>query len=149
VIRLANKFDLDEIVIMLKRYRDASPLECHKDANDEDYIKDMLSQILVGRGIIFVSVDDYEELNGMLIAIRNPNIWDPKLMAINELCYWVNPESRGGTAGYRLLSAYKDYCEEAKANGQIHYYTISKMVTSPNLDYGRFGFNKLEEMWSH
>jgi hypothetical protein len=146
VIRLGNKFDTEQLIEMLKRYRECSPLEFHKNSTDEQ-ARYILEQIFVGRGVVFVSVDDYEELNGMLIAIRNPNIWDPKLMCMNELAYWVNPESRGGTAGYRLLAAYKEYCEQAKSNGQIQYYTLSKMINSPNLDYEKFGFNKLEEMW--
>jgi N-acetylglutamate synthase-like GNAT family acetyltransferase len=66
---------------------------------------------------------------------------------MNELCYWIEPEWRGGTSGYRLLTAYKEHCDKLKSQGLIEAYTISKMVNSPDLDYGRFGFKKLEETW--
>jgi hypothetical protein len=83
----------------------------------------------------------------MLIALKNPNVWDNSILVMNELAYWVNPESRGSSAGYRLIKAYQEYAEELKSQGKIKAYTISKMVTSPDLNYSRFGFNKIEEMW--
>lgn len=107
----------------------------------------MLNEIIVGRGIIYVA-DHFGTVVGMLIAMRNPNLWDPKILAMNELAYWVEPEQRNTSAGYKLLSAYRDYCEEQKTAGLIEYYTISKMINSPDIRYDRFGFNKLEEMWS-
>jgi len=82
-----------------------------------------------------------------LIAMRNPNVWDPKIMMMNELAYWVEPEHRGSTAGYKLIKKYKEYAEELKSNGDIQAYTISKMTTSPDLKYDRLGFEKIEEMW--
>lgn len=145
-IRFATNFDIPQLVEMLKRYRDNSPLACLKLANDETYIQELLHQVIVGRGVIFVA--DYgNELAGMLIAVRNSNAWDPSIMAINELAYWVDPQYRNTSAGYKLLSKYRDWCEQAKQLGTIQYYTISKMVNSPDLNYDRFGFRKLEEMW--
>jgi N-acetylglutamate synthase-like GNAT family acetyltransferase len=145
-IRIATRFDIPQLVEMLKRYRDHSPLACLKSVNDEAYIEELLTQVITGRGTIFVA--DYEkELAGMLIAVRNSNAWDPKILALNELAYWVDPQYRNTSAGYKLLSKYRDYAQELKDQGQIEYFTISKMVNSPDLNYDRFGFRKLEEMW--
>jgi hypothetical protein len=148
MIRQATIDDTEQLVLMLHRYKLASPLECLKAAK-EDTARNILNMIFTkGNGIILVSVDARGDLTGMLIAIKNFNIWDHTQFCLNELCYWVNPEARGTSAGYRLLSAYKDIGELMKKNGEIVYYTISKMITSPNLNYERFGFGKLEEMWS-
>jgi hypothetical protein len=72
---------------------------------------------------------------------------DPKILMLNELAYWVNPESRMSSAGYKLIKRYQEAAEELKQQNDIQAYTISKMVTSPDLKYDRFGFEKIEEMW--
>lgn len=130
---------------MLNSYRDASPLEFHKDTN-EAHAGKIIDAVLLGAGVCFVA-EDSKDVYGMLLAIKNPNVWDPTVMALHELAYWVDPEMRGGSAGYKLLKTYADYAKEQKEKGAITYYTVSKMVTSPDLDYSRFGFSKLEEMW--
>lgn len=146
MIRLANKFDTDHIIRMLKSYRSATPWKRMALCDNESYIRTMLNHIFAGKGVVFLSEREAEPV-GMLIAIKNSNIWDPSLLVMNELCYWVDPEHRGGSSGYRLLAAYKEYCDDLKQQGAIEAYTVSKMVNSPDLDYGRFGFEKLEETW--
>ena len=88
-----------------------------------------------------------DQLAGMLVALKSPNLWDRDVVVMNELAYWVEPESRGSMGGYRLIKSYQQYCEQLKANNEIQAYTISKMSTSPDLKYDRFGFEKIEEMW--
>ena len=146
MIRPATPWDGPAIESMLERYKNSSPLEFHKKTSI-DFARKILAQIWAGAGVAFVA-EDSSGIHGMIIAIKNRNIWDPEIITINELAYWVNPERRGTSSGYRLLKAYVDHCKALKETGEIEYYTVSKMSTSPDLDYGRFGFNKLEEMWS-
>lgn len=145
MIRQATKYDIDKIITMLEHYRDASGLDHIKKANDRLHIIGLLTNILVGMGVIFIAED--EELQGMLIAINVSNIWNPQVKELNELAYWVEPKYRNKTVGYRLLKSYLDYAELKKAQGAIEKYTISKMFNSPDLKYNKFGFSKLEEKW--
>jgi GNAT superfamily N-acetyltransferase len=64
-----------------------------------------------------------------------------------ELAWYVKPEYRNTTIGYRLLKEYIDYGKQLKEQGRIKLFTIAKMVTSPNIKYDKFGFNKLDETW--
>lgn len=144
-IRTATRHDTEAIIDMLRQYRDHSPILMHRQTQD-DHARRVLDHIFAGMGQIWLSEEQWG-VTGMLIAMLNPNLWDPKILVLNELAYWVNPEARGSSAGYRLIQAYKAYAEEQKALGNIHAYTISKMVTSPDLKYERFGFAKIEEMW--
>jgi N-acetylglutamate synthase-like GNAT family acetyltransferase len=149
MIRQAVEADTEQIIAMLNRYKLATPLECLKDATEET-ARMILTMIFTSKnGIILVSSDSRGDLTGLLIAIKNINIWDRRRFCMNELAYWVNPEARGTSAGYRLLKTYTDICEIMKKSGEITYYTISKMVNSPDLNYERFGFSKLEETWSN
>ena len=66
---------------------------------------------------------------------------------MNEIAYWVEPEHRGSTAGYRLLKEYVEVCDDMKDSGKIHNYTMSQL-DGQNLDYSRFGFRPVEQTWS-
>jgi N-acetylglutamate synthase-like GNAT family acetyltransferase len=145
-IRTATAWDIDIICDLLKNYRGATPWDRLKDCDNKDYIQKLLTQILVGMGQIWLSEED-NIITGMLIAIRNHSIWDPNIWVMHELAYWVEPEYRGGTAGYKLLKSYVDYCQEQKDLGVIDSFTLSKMTNSPDLNYGRYGLSKLEETW--
>ncbi len=145
MIRLATKYDIDTIIEMLKHFRDADTFGIVKENNNRDYIVAMLSEIFAGRGVIFIAEKD--EPVGMLIAMIMPSIWNQKILELHELAFWVEPEYRGGTHGFRLLKAYVDYAKELKQNGRINCFYVTKMVDSPDIKYQKFGFQKLEENW--
>ena len=132
---------------MLKDYRSNTPVSMFANCNDEEYINKLLAHIFAGRGIALLAYKD-DKPAGMLLGIIDQSIWDPELCVLKELAYWVSPEYRGSTAAYRLLSKYNDIAQSLIDSGRIKTWTISKMINSPNLDYGKFGFRKIEETWS-
>lgn len=146
MIREANKFDIDAIIEMLKHYREFAPIDVLKYADDENYIRQMLTEIIAGMGFIILAIKDDVAI-GMLIAAKIPNVWNQRVSQCSEIAYWVEPEYRGSSAGYRLISAYMTKCEEWKKQGKIHFFTVTKMNNSPDLKYNKFGFEKLEETW--
>jgi hypothetical protein len=145
-VRKASAFDMPFLLEMLRAYREATPLEFLAEADDAAYVTIMLSELIAGKGLILVAVDD-GGICGMLIAGIGPSIWSPKHLLMKEFAYWVNEESRYTSAGLRLLAAYKAYGEALKAEGRIANFLISKMVNSPDLKFDRYGFQKLEEFW--
>ena len=146
MIRHANKFDMDEIIRMLIAYREKAPTKFLQETNDRPYIEGLLSNIITGAGFILLSVKE-EEVTGMIIAAKHPNIWNPAVMQISEVAFWVDEAHRGGRTAHRLIHAYIQECEELQQTKQIEFFTISKMCNSPDLSYDRFGFEKLEETW--
>jgi N-acetylglutamate synthase-like GNAT family acetyltransferase len=146
MIRLANKFDIESIIDMLKKYREVAPLDTMKKANNKEYIEKLITEIIVGSGYVFLA-EKNKTIIGMLIAAKFPNVWNPDARQMSEIAYWVEPEHRGGTAGYRLIETYIRRGEKLKAEGEIDFYTISKMVNSPDLKFNKLGFSKLEETW--
>jgi len=56
-------------------------------------------------------------------------------------------KKRNTSVGYRLLKKYVDYGNQLKQEGRIAMFAIAKMVTSPDVKYGKFGFSKLDENW--
>lgn len=145
IVRRATPFDVPVLLDMLRRYRKLTPLAFLAEADDAEYVTNLLTEMMAGKGVVLVV--DNDGIVGMLLASISPSIWSPKHFLMTELAYWVEPESRGGTAGYRLLAEYKKIGEQMKSEKRICNFLISKMSNSPNLQYQKFGFDKLEEFW--
>ncbi len=146
MIRQANKFDMDSIVRMLKAYRDKAPTQFLRDSSNQEHIEKLINNILAGAGFILLAVKEDDPV-GMIIGAQHPNIWNPEVMQISEIAFWLDEEHRGGKLAHRLLHAYIQQCEEWKQENRIHFFSLSKMVNSPDLSYEKFGFEKLEETW--
>lgn len=146
MIRQANKFDMEQIVRMLKSYREKAPAQFLKDANNREHIDKLLGNILAGAGFILLA-EKNEDVVGMVIAAQHPNIWNPDVTQVSEIAFWIDEEHRGGKLAHRLLHGYIQQCEEWKQENRIQFFSISKMTSSPDLSYDKFGFEKLEETW--
>jgi N-acetylglutamate synthase-like GNAT family acetyltransferase len=152
--RLATKHDLPRVIEMLKHFRDQTPIDIMRSVNDADHITHLFTVLINGGGLVVLAEErdaaiaaERPKVVGMCIGMIDGTIWDPKLYVMRELVYWVEPEYRGGTAGYKLLKRYSDEAVTLLDQNRIKMYTISKLANSPDLDYGRFGFKKLEETW--
>ena len=127
---------------MIRMFRDESPIEQYRDIDNPEYFNQLIDSIIAGKGIIFI-----EENVGFVMGIITPTIWCNKTFALYELAWYVKPEYRMGIVGIRLLKEYINYAKQLKEQGKIKLFTVTKMVTSPDLDYSRFGFQKIEENW--
>lgn len=142
MIREASKFDRDEIIDLMKEFRDSADfIEMLADDNVAYWHK-LLDHIFAGAGKIF-----YQEGKGLLMCVIMPTIWDDKTFALHELAWYVRPEYRRGSTGYRLFDAYIQYGKELKETGRIKYFTMTKLDVSPDFDYGKYGFRKKDENW--
>lgn len=144
-IRLANKFDIPQLLCMLRHYRDSGVIKGLTVENEETALK-ILTAIVVGLGVAFVS-EKNNKLTGMLLAIKSPFMWDANKLIMSEIAYWVEVEHRGSTAGYRLLAKYVEHCDKLRLDGVIVNYTMSQMA-GQTLDYTRFGLKPVETTWS-
>lgn len=142
MIREANKFDKPAIMQMMREFRDEADFPEIKQADDEEYFGRLLDAIFAGVGVVF-----YAENKGLLIALVTPSIWSDKIFVMNELAWYVRPEWRNTTIAFRLLGAYLERGKQMKAEGRIAYFTMTKLDTSPDLNYGRYGFRKKDENW--
>lgn len=144
-IRDASPHDIPAMLEMLCKYRAQMPYGMLQDADDAEYVTQMLTNLIAGKGLVLVA--ETSTLVGMLVAGIMPSLWSPKHTMLTEFAYWVEPEHRGGTAGYRLLNQYLERGIKLKEDGRVRHIFLSKMVNSPDLSYERFGFRKLEEFW--
>lgn len=142
MIRQATKHDKTQIIELMKLFRAEANIKQYQNLDNEPYWNRLLDMILAGAGVIFI-----EDGVGLLMAIITPTIWCDKTFYMQELAWYVTPAKRNTSIGYRLLKKYVDYGNELKAQGRIAMFGIAKMVTSPDIKYGKFGFSKLDENW--
>ena len=88
-----------------------------------------------------------EDNVGLIMALITPTVWCNKTLIMQELAWYVIPSKRNTSIGYRLLKKYVDYGNKLKEEGRIVMFSMTKMITSPDIKYGKFGFSKLEENW--
>jgi len=142
MIRQATKYDKTEIIEMMQLFRAEADIEQYKHLDNIVYWNKLLDNILAGQGIIFL-----EEGKGLIMALITHTAWCDRTFQMYELAWYVKPEYRNTTVGYRLLKEYIDYGKQLKEQGRIKLFSIAKMVSSPNIKYDKFGFNKLDETW--
>lgn len=142
MIRKATRHDKEQIIALMKLFRAESGIKQYQNLDNELYWNRLLDTILAGAGVVFI-----EDGVGLIMAIITPTIWCDKTLQMQELAWYVKPEQRNTSVGYRLLKRYVEYGKELKEQGRISLFAIAKMVTSPDIKYGKFGFTKLDENW--
>lgn len=145
MVRLATIDDLDDLITMMKHYAESSPIVELRTNQNEPHVRALLTLIIQNDGgRVWIAHKDNKAI-GMLIALFNPNIWNPNLYCMAELAWWVEPEHRHTSAGYRLVTEYKNFANDEMKAGRIYFWTLSKMVSSPDLDYTKLGVTRIEE----
>lgn len=142
MIRKATKYDKLQIIEMMKAFREESNIEQYKHLDNLTYWNKLLDTILAGQGVIFI-----EDGKGLIMGLITHTAWCDRTFQMYELAWYVKPEFRNTTVGYRLLKEYIEYGQQLKEQGRIRLFTIAKMVTSPDIKYDKFGFKKLDETW--
>lgn len=81
---------------------------------------------------------------GVIGALVNPNVYNPNIMTMAEILWYVLPEHRGGRAGYLLLKAIKE-----KADDLADELTLSTLAQSAVNDASllRMGFEFAERAY--
>jgi len=142
MIRQATRYDKPQIIHLMKLFKKESNIKQYKELDNEPYWDRLLDSILAGSGVIYI-----EDNVGLIMALITPTVWCDKTLYMQELAWYVIPEKRNTSIGYRLLKKYVDYGNELKNQGRIAMFAIAKMVTSPDIKYDKFGFTKLDENW--
>ncbi len=129
MIRQATRQDKPQIIEMMKLFRGEADIVQYRTLDNEPYWNRLLDTILAGAGIVFI-----EDNVGLIMALITPTIWCDKTLYMQELAWYVVPEKRNTSVGYRLLKKYVDYGNQLKQEGRIAMFAIAKMVTSPDVN---------------
>ena len=142
MIRQASKYDKKQIIQMMIEFKNESKIKAYENINNFIYWNKLLDSILAGQGVIFI-----DDNIGLIMGIITPSIWCDKTLCLHELAWYVKPEYRYKSVGYKLFKKYIECANELKSMGRIKLFTMAKLHNSPDIDYSKFGFTKIDESW--
>jgi hypothetical protein len=141
MIRLATRYDIPRLLEIVEAYAYENPIKCLGKSHNHfpKYVEELLFSIIAGRGFIYID----NNMRGAIIAIKQGNVWSPKVKELNELLWWVEPEYRNGTIGGRLWKAFDERAEEMLKAGDIDFVVTSISASGPLIDYTKRGYAPL------
>lgn len=141
MIRLATRYDIPRLLEIVEAYAYENPIKCLGKTHNHfpKYVEELLFSIIAGRGFIYID----NNMRGAIVAIKQGNVWSPKLKELNELLWWVEPEYRNGTIGGRLWKAFDERAEAMLKAGDIDFVVTSISANGPLIDYTKRGYAPL------
>lgn len=141
MIRLATRYDIPRLLEIVEAYAYENPIQALAKQHNHfpRYVEELLFSIIAGRGFIYID----NNMRGAIIAIKQGNIWSPKVKELNELLWWVEPEHRNGTVGGRLWKAFDERAGAMLKTGDIDFVVSSISARGPLIDYSKRGYAPL------
>lgn len=142
MIREANKYDMPELLQMMRDYSTQTPVPALQAAaaHDEAHVANLMMQMMAGRG--FVLIDN--ESRGFIAALITTNVWCPEVYELHELAWWVKPEHRNGTVGGRLWKEFDRLATDLIDDGRIDVAVTAVMANNTWIDYTKRGYSPMQ-----
>jgi len=143
MIRLATSADTMKIVGLLRLFLSETSYEQAKDAIDD--LENLCKVVWTVHqfGYIWLAFDQ-EDPVGLLMAVKEPNMWSRNHKQLRELVWYVRPEYRTSTVGGKLFLKYCELGDDLMNNNIIEGYFTTRMATSPDINLERRGFRLKE-----
>lgn len=146
MIRLATHDDTYLVTGLLKQFLNETSYDLAVEASNNLEHLCKLTWMTLQYGYIWLAIVD-EEPVGLLMAIKEPNMWMPKAHELKEIVWFVVPRYRTHSIGGKLFLNYCRKGEELLKSGAIKGYFTTKMTTTDTIDYEGRGFRKTEETY--
>jgi len=143
MIRHADLRDVDQLMNIMVAFANEAPLLSLNIPQYDEFRAKKLLTYYMGKGVLLVSERD-NVLTGILIAGLIEDLWLPQVKQLREIAWYVLPEYRQSTDGYRLLKKYEEIGKRLKAQNKISDVVITTMVTSP-VDISKRGWKQIEQ----
>ena len=138
MIRLANRYDNDKIIELLKDFaiKSNNPLTNNPLAWSKTYIEQILATLYAGHG--FVLIDDNQ--TDILVAARVESFWLKNIWQLQEVMLTGNNKF----VIARLIKEYIRIAKDMINKGEINQ---AIMASYEDLGFERYGMVKLELHW--
>jgi hypothetical protein len=138
LIRLANRYDNDKIIELLKDFaiKSNNPLTNNPLAWSKTYIEQILATLYAGHG--FVLIDDNQ--TDILVAARVESFWLKNIWQLQEVMLTGNNKF----VIARLIKEYIRIAKDMLNKGEINQ---AIMASYEDLGFERYGMVKLELHW--
>ena len=115
---------------------------------EENYKDKPIAHLLskcITEGVLFVYEAGGEPV-GLIGGILSRNMWNPSVIQIEEVAFYVHESHREGSAGGRLLLAYQNKIDDSG----VSISTLKLLHNSPDIErhYEKLGYSKMETTYA-
>jgi len=138
MIRQANKYDIEDLIGIIKSFAEQSDLAKTGDPMkwSKLHVEWVLTQVLGGLG--FVLIDDKK--TSILVAIRSPLLWIPNSYQLQEVMLF-------SPSKIVMVKLIKEYAKIAKKMLQDEFIIHATIPCSIDSDFSKLDMKKIENMW--
>jgi hypothetical protein len=137
---IAKAVELLKLFVKETVYRDLYPQH-----GNEMHLGKMVHSIMSSHYAWLAELDG--KAVGILLAVKEQNMWAPSQRQLREIVWYVLPEYRSGSVAGRLFLEYCQTADELLTAGEIQGYFTSTMTSTTDIDLERRGFKKMEQTY--
>ena len=112
---------------------------------NKEHIKKLVFSI-IHHGYIWLYFNG-EICVGLLVAVKEQNVWMPDKTSLRELVWYVREEYRGSLGAGRLFIKFCEQGEMLLDNNEIQGYFTTRMTSTVDYDLERRGFRLTEKLY--
>lgn len=145
MIRLATRSDLNVVTDLLVEFLHSTSYKNHTMTSNKEHIKKLVFSILQ-HGYIWLYFNQQVAV-GLLVAVKEQNIWMPDKTSLRELVWYVREEYRGTVSAGRLFIKFCEQGQELLDKDMIQGYFTTRMTATADYDLESRGFRLTEKLY--
>ena len=143
--KICSSQDIEQAIVLLKEFVRETVYRDYEEQVNEMHLGRLVHMIMHGYFAWLAKLDG--EPVGILLAVKEANIWAPSQKQMRELVWYVRPEHRQGVTAGRLFLEYCHVADELLKDGAIQGYFTTRMSTTEEINLERRGFRLTEQTY--
>lgn len=145
MIRLATRADLNTVTDLLVEFLTHTAYNKHTTVIDRQHLAKIVFSVL-HNGYIWLYFNG-DVAVGMLIAVKEQNIWMPEKTSLREMVWYVRDEYRKTIGAGRLFIKFCEQGEQLMTEKKIDGYFTTRMSSTQDYDLESRGFRLTEKLY--
>jgi GNAT superfamily N-acetyltransferase len=143
--RIQSSEDIAGAVELLQLFLQESTYEQYVELQNRQHLSKLIHAIMLSHFAWIAEINNRPV--GLLLALKERNIWIPGLTQLRELVWYVRPEHRTSGIGGRLFLEYCRQAEELMESNVIQGYFTTRMDNTQAINLERRGFRMVEQTY--
>lgn len=144
--QIKSSEDIEKAITLLKEFL--------KETVYKDYAGSASNEMHLGKMVYMVMHNHYAwlaeidgEPAGLLLAVKESNMWAPGQKQMRELVWYVREQYRQGAVAGRLFLEYCRVADQLLKDGEIQGYFTTRMASTEAVNLERRGFKLMEQTY--
>jgi hypothetical protein len=145
MIRLATRADLNIVTDLIVEFLSVTAYDKHTNIIDHGHIK-KLAYAILHQGYIWLYFNE-EVARGLLVAVKEQNMWMPDKVSLREMVWYVREEYRKTLGAGRLFIKFCEQGDKLLDKDEIQGYFTTRMTSTTDYDLESRGFRLTEKLY--